>query len=463
MTGDGWINLYTAKILGFDALETYGFEAMRGEIRQSQRDLWGAGGTLGTSKAAINIVSGELELDADANGWTGTGYRLFLDASDAAFQGAVFANSGATVYSVGAKAAPDVPAAVEQAADGTLHYSHHLELVGEVVTPSSVIDNGDGTVTLVLAASGGLGAWGTATDTRVARAWLVSPATSGADALYDGTAAYDGTDTRIEVNPGHQFGQVGTPSTTAADYRVLVEGLTVTVQATTDLSADPDYWFLGTVASGSHDDTNQNLLDSFGDVVSAFAAEHSTADGAHKTITFDTEKTDLHAIWTADDVRAYGFSFESRTGTPGTQFETFDEGTDFAQVYLDSDTSGEGWFHLPLRLPSNFILTHYKIVALRSGAAAEVEVAIVRGLVGTSVAARSVVATMAASDTSGVFVTSAKTSIGPTNLAQTDADRLELRVRLKNNGASNGSARFAQIVLYGKTSTNAHGGWATKT
>lgn len=461
MTNDSWINLYTAKILGFADLNTYGFEAMRSEIRQSQTDLWGSGGTLGATKAALTVSSGEIVLSADVNGWSGSGYRMSLDASDAAFTGAVFANSGATVYSVGAKPAPDVPAAVELGADGSVNYSRHVELVGEVVTPSSVIDNGDGTVTLVIAATGGLGAWGTATDTRVARAWLVSPATTGADAIYDGTAAYDAGNTRIEVSPGHQFGQTSPPSTTAADYRVLVEGLSVTVEATTDLSADAAYWYLGTVTSGSHSDTDQNLLESFGDTVAAFAAEHSTADGKHTTITF-AEKTDLHAIYTADDVQAYGHTFEIITGTPTVVYENFDQGLDFAQIYLDLAVTGEGWFHLPLRLPSNFVVTHFRSFALRASGAA-VECRIVRALFSTSTAARTVLGTHAHADTSGAWVVSAKTAVSEYQLPQTDADRLELQVYLKNDGSSNGSARFGGFILYGKASTIAHGGWATKT
>lgn len=468
MTGDGWINLYTAKILGFADLETYGFEAIRSEVRQSQSDLWGSGGTLGSSKVAITAAGALLTGTADANGWNGAGYRMALDVSEV-FTSVPFANSGATVYSVGLKAAPDVPAAVELGADGSVNYSRYEEHIGEVVTPSSVIDNGDGTVTLVVGATGGLAAWGTNTTARPAKAWLVSPATTGSDAIYDGTAAYDSGDARIEVNPGHQFGQSGTPSTTAADYRVLVEGPSITVESTTDLSADTDYWYLGTVASGTHDDTNQNLLDSFGDTVAAFTAQHDGSTGDHGAVTADSYALnaaagdDPIAIYTADDFVAYAFTQENITASPTMTQASYDEGTDFVQMYLDAAVTGEARFYIPLRLPGNVTITDWKIVALRNGGGATVELSIVRHVVGTSTAARTVLGTFTFSDTSGSWVTSSKTSVTPIPLQQTESDRLELRLHLKNNGAGNGTARFGQIVLYGEHTAIAGAGWASPT
>ena len=57
----------------------------------------------------------------------------------------------------------------------------------------------------------------------------------------------------------------------------------------------------------------------------------------------------------------------------------------------------------------------------------------------------------------------AKTAVTPFTLQQFDTDRLELEIRLKNDGAGNGTARFGQLVLWGSTFEIAHAGWATIT
>lgn len=278
MTGDTWLALYSGKILGLADLEDHFTDSIRESQRQHQEDIWGGGGVLGSTKAVFTYAGSKLTLSVDREGWTGTGHRLLLDAGAAAWTSVPFANVGATVYYVGARH-NDYPGSVETGADGLLAYGYTAEGVGEIGAPNVVAVVGSTlelTITTLVAPG-----W-TVAGSRPVKVWLVDPASATyATAVYSGTASFTGGVVKVTVP--NFMGQT-TPSTTAADYQVLVEGPTVT---TTDIRADTDYLFLGTVTSTAWDSTDQLLIDSIATWISAFLVQHQSS-GTHKAITGDT-------------------------------------------------------------------------------------------------------------------------------------------------------------------------------
>lgn len=461
MTGNTWLNLYTAKILGFTDLEDRFAEVLRSEQRTALADLWGPGGTLSAKVPAgaggvTFPLTGRLSIGGTHGGYNGSGYRLEMDGTDPEYLNVPFEDTGATTYHLGLKHAGDdtVPGAAELGKDGSINWSYYNDAIGEVVTPDSVIDNGDGTLTLVLAASGVHADWGTDTSTRPVTVWKLVPVTSGAEALYEGTAAYDAGDTRIEVTTTHDFGQA-TPSTTAADYRVLVKGPTVTE---TDISSDADYWYLGTILGGSpstFDATNQLLITDIGTLGGDFYVQHKTG-GTHGSVTADEyayngdQNDAIIAHYGADDLKAWEATMEVLTGAPALGYTPYDEGVSHPEVFLTTAITGEARIYIPLDIGDDVTITHYAFRASRNGGTAEVEARIVRQAPG-STAARTVEGTIAFGDTSGSYVDQPKTALGGTiAIARSPDYRLMLEIRLKNDGTTAGTARFEKLTLYGK-------------
>ena len=111
MTGDTLLNLYPAKILGLQDLDDHLVSPLQGDRDQLRQDVYGAGGSL-DAKAVITVTGDELTLSADVQGYTPLGKRLLLDASESEWISTPFEDSGATVYSVGARHI-DVPAGAQ--------------------------------------------------------------------------------------------------------------------------------------------------------------------------------------------------------------------------------------------------------------------------------------------------------------------------------------------------------------
>lgn len=463
MTGAEVIALYLGKVLGFADLSTRFVDVLLAELHQHQADLFGGGGTIeeGSGRLSWGYSSSTVTFAGDRHGWTGTGYRLFADVSEDEWQAVPFANSGATVYYLGARW-NDEPGGVELGADGAIHYSHWIEAVGEVGPPDTATDNGDGTITLcvdTLVAPG----W-TVADTRPAVVWLETPETVGADAIYEGVLAYHAGSGEVRITVPHALGQDAI-STTAADYRVLVRGPTI---STSDLSAVENYWFLGTVTSGACDNTAQALLNPFGVTAGAFSVQHGTT-GKHTTIEatgtigYDSgSEPSIVAHYSAEDLFAYSHTVEILGGAPSVDFTPYAVGVDRAYVSLGADVSGDVYLYLPLDLPEGAVLTSWAVTALRVGAGSIVEVDVLRadfssGARALMDAGWSVLA--AGSPGSGFVVTSANPP--DTDVTRAAASKLVLRIHLKNDGSTIDTACFAGLTINGYTSKVAHGAAAT--
>lgn len=187
----------------------------------------------------------------------GIGHRLLLDPSEA--EALQFENALGSEYFVGLRY-NEIPQGTEvNVRDGKIQYTYIEERIGELGQPNSIIDGG-ATITLVVDS---VTEAGVSNHGRKVRAWL-KQAIGQADAFYEGTVIWDGAKNTLITT--HLFGQnAGAISTDPADYQVFLIG--PTVKKNTDLDADPNVAFIGTVTgagSGNQpstfDQTGQNRL-----------------------------------------------------------------------------------------------------------------------------------------------------------------------------------------------------------
>lgn len=279
-TGAAWANLFPQRILDLAALRTNLAEPVRETLGDALTDMMGAGGVM-LSAAAFTDAASLLSLTADRTAWTGQGERLLLDnAAGAGFASVPYQATGGVTYYLGARY-QEKPAGAVLGFEGTPGFLTWNEAIGELYTPDSVTNLGGGTglrFELATALPAAM-KWSTA-GTRPVTVWKVNPVTATSEAVASGTLTRSGANYRVDI--AHYFGQSSSsPSTTAADYRVLVEGLTISAS---DLSANAAYAYLGTMLSGTHDATGQRILQPLSYWLTLFQAEHDVADGKHTTI-----------------------------------------------------------------------------------------------------------------------------------------------------------------------------------
>lgn len=280
-SGDVWINLVTGQVLDFSSLQTNLVDIIRDEINALRDDVYGQDATIGTALATMTYNASTLDLDATREAVTPRGYKITAVHIDAPWVFVPFQDTAATNYYVGARWQLRPNTVTGNTSDGSISYDTMIEDVGELGAPDSVTDNGNGTITLVIDTLA-QHVW-TVAGTRPVVVWLVDPVTAGAEAIYTGTAEHDTG--QIVITIPHTLGQGASPSTTPADYQVILQGPTIT---TTNLSTNPEYWVIGEVNTGVFTATAQNLLPTWGSWSSLFAAEHNLASGVHTAITPDS-------------------------------------------------------------------------------------------------------------------------------------------------------------------------------
>lgn len=111
----------------------------------------------------------------------------------------------------------EYPEVVDVSLEGEIGWKQYGVGVGEVLTPSAVVEDGDGMLLTVA----GHPVWDNTAIKRLCRVWKMDPVTSTSEAIYDGDL--DILDGAVKVAVDHQFGQAS-PSLDAADYRVFVHG-----------------------------------------------------------------------------------------------------------------------------------------------------------------------------------------------------------------------------------------------
>lgn len=205
--------------------------------------------TQGSVFGSLSLISGgndEISVTGSAIATDGLGY--FFDVAECVnadpavdfMTDIVFENTNATIYQVALKRCR-IPSGIQaNPRTGAAELIGYTDFIGESAAPSGVVDNGDGTMRIRLsgAQTGGITQAG-----RYAYVWKVIPETTGAQYMYFGTVGWTGVYNYVDVP--HYFGQT-VPSTTAADYLVVIAGPTV-FRTTANLDITEGYAFLGTV------------------------------------------------------------------------------------------------------------------------------------------------------------------------------------------------------------------------
>lgn len=186
------------------------------------------------------------------------GELLAWDSNEDGFADIPFADVSGRTYQIGVRH-NDYPTQARVKTDGAYWYAKYKQGVGELVTPTAVVDTSPGLRLTVT--SGTISQWTDVTQSRPCTVWLATPKTASAEAIYTGTV--DLVSGALVVDVPHYLGQ-SVVSTTGSDYRVLVHGIRVADTATYDLTtitADGrrTYVVLGTfdVDAGTFDYTAQ--------------------------------------------------------------------------------------------------------------------------------------------------------------------------------------------------------------
>lgn len=264
--------LYNKKLLDYLTMDTKLLAWMVSEFRQLHSDAYTKDGVLGGVAITVaptgnNMVNIAAAMAVDAV--SGTGRRFKLASGDSRLQNLKIPPDAAVVYDVGLEQS-DVEQGIEiNPRTGDPEYLEFKEMLGRVGTPTSVTDNGNGTLTINV---NSLCESGKDYSGRTVRVWLKSRTDGGigpkspteAIAIQNITIAYSAPNNTITVP--NLMGQTAA-STTAADYKVMINGPTVKREGAENLRNTVGCLFLAAVTSVaaaapivSCNTTDQNLI-----------------------------------------------------------------------------------------------------------------------------------------------------------------------------------------------------------
>lgn len=248
-TGAEFVNIQQKRLAGYEDFKDGMLDYLRTIINDNAKRTYDFDGTLATSKVTITgagidrISLGNLQKGADGQGH-------FIDPSQATVTNLQFQNTNAVTYYVGCRYAERPIGLQVNVSTGIPEFKNWKETIGERATPTTVEDNGNGTLTFVVDS---VTEAGVSNAGRQVMVWKKVPgknATTEALALETRTVTWDGANNRI-TTVGN-FGQ-STVSTTAADYEVLLIG--PAIKRNTDLRASSNHWFIGTVTGNGSGNT----------------------------------------------------------------------------------------------------------------------------------------------------------------------------------------------------------------
>jgi len=262
-TGSKTLLLNSKQLLGFQDLGLRGFTALRNSHIEATQARWDVDGAFNTKLVLASSGANNVQVLGSSKSTDGLGH--VLNIASAYRNDAQFQNTAGVTYYVGLMYA-EVPAGIRvNPLTGKPQFDSYVEEVGIQAAPNSVVDNGNGTITMVIdsALEASVSSAG-----RTVRVWKVVPADGGntfSIALEETTSVFAGGLNKITTVG--KFGQT-TISTTASDYLVTVMG--PRVARNTDLSAISGVAFVGTVLGNGttpivFDNTDQTLLKTFQD------------------------------------------------------------------------------------------------------------------------------------------------------------------------------------------------------
>ncbi len=250
------------QLLGFQDLGVRGMNALRASHVEATQARWDIDGVFNTKLGIAANGASSIQITGTSKATDGLGHVLTI--SSAYKKDAPFQNTNAIVYHVGLMYA-EIPAGLRiNPRTGKPQFDQYVEEVGFAAPPTSVTDNGNGTITFnvnsVTEAS-------VSNAGKLVRVYKLIPGdgcTTFAMALEECVVAYGSSNTITTVG---KFGQT-TVSTTAGDYVVVAMG--PRIARATDLSTVPGVVYIGTVTGNNgtpsvFSTTNQTLFKTFYD------------------------------------------------------------------------------------------------------------------------------------------------------------------------------------------------------
>lgn len=243
-TGDQALLLHNKQALGLAEFRDFFFsllEQWTGDVAQA---MWDEDGWYSADSPALSS-SGEglVTVEAGKSGTDGVGNLIETGQTESYDIDVPFPNANAVVYDVGLVEAKHPVADGLKTHDetGVPAWDYEKAVVGRLAEPTSVVDNGDDTMTIDITS---LLESGHDHTGRTVFVWMKSPASSVPSVAFQSlTSAYNVPGTyNYVICP--DLGQT-VISTTASDYQVLVVGPWIT--SVTDLTVEPGVLFCGKI------------------------------------------------------------------------------------------------------------------------------------------------------------------------------------------------------------------------
>ncbi len=246
-TGTFYSLISNKVITGLEKIATYGLTSTLFDVRGIMRLLSGSQGwwfdlsqnsTLDTVDLDITVAD-KVGIETGVYGLTANGRIVLTNDDGSSSTRYPFPNASATTYYIYVRA-EQIPVLVERTTDSQYAFTREIEALGFLAAPTSVTDNGNGTITFnVNSVCQSLSCAG-----RKARVWKRTPMTDVTSVAFEElTVAYSGGNNTITT--AAKFGQASV-STTAADYYVMLIGPVIR----TSTYSHNDSIFVGTVVGG---------------------------------------------------------------------------------------------------------------------------------------------------------------------------------------------------------------------
>lgn len=250
-TDQSYVRLYNKKILPLAAFKDQFLDYMLSAFQTMAQDTYNKDGVFTAATPVTPGGNNQVSVAAAFRAVTGAGRTIDIGAMDSRFQNVKVPPDAGVSYHIGVEQSAVDTGIETNPRTGEFEYSTFKELPGRLAVPDSVVDNGDGTITLTV---NSLFESGKDSSGRQVRVWLKSRTDGGigplsateAVAIETLTVAYSAPNNQITTVA--KFGQ-GTVSTVAADYRVMSVGPTVKRSGQEDLRNTAGCVFLADITS----------------------------------------------------------------------------------------------------------------------------------------------------------------------------------------------------------------------
>ena len=246
-TGKEYVALSAKRILGWQTFKDHLFDYYRDEFHGMFQKVFQRGGTFASIAIAaagadkFTLSGFPLSGDDMVGAIDPEGYLLAPGERPTEFVGVDFDNSNAVDFYVGMRKAVIPGSLFINPGDGLPSFNTYEEVIGYSGDPDSVVDNGDGTLTLQI---DGITQVSRDNSGRTVVVWKKQP---GLETVTDAVAVEECTvsyaSTHNSITTVASFGQ-SSASTTASDYTVVLLGPYVT---TVDLRAVDAWTFIGII------------------------------------------------------------------------------------------------------------------------------------------------------------------------------------------------------------------------